>query len=263
LRHIFKKRANGNNQVGKLIDKYNIPREYLSINRKSISRGIGIGVFIAFIPMPFQMFAVLALTPFIKFNVPIAIAMVWLSNPITMPPMYFMEYQTGLYFLGQEPLPDINLTLEWFENNIEDIVTPLYIGTLFYSTTISLLLYLLINILWIRSVHEYKRLRKVRKRIKMTKRYKKFREHREEIVTLQYHKNKLNLHMLDDTLDKVRLKVKYNKKFVHLAHRYRDIKRMQVKDLGIKKHLKDIHMPHFKNPLNKEKENKKEDREET
>jgi len=252
LREVFKKRAKSG-KIDKLIDKYNIPREYLSINRKSISRGIGIGIFLAFIPMPFQMLAVLALTPFMRFNVPIAIAMVWLSNPVTMPPMYYMEYQTGLHFLGQAPLPDIELTLEWFETNIEKIIVPLYLGTLFYSVSASLLAYLLINILWIRSVHEYRRLRKVRKWLKVAKRYKNFSKHRHDIVHLKHYKSKLNLNMFDEQLHKMRRKVKYNKQFVHLAHRYRDIKRMHLKG-----HLKDIQLPQFKNPLSKTKDSKEE-----
>jgi uncharacterized protein (DUF2062 family) len=248
LRDVFKKRAKSG-QIDKFIDKYNIPREYLSINRKSISKGMAVGVFIAFIPMPFQMFAVLALTPLFRFNVPIAIAMVWLSNPLTMPPMYYMEYQTGLYFLNQPPLPNIELTLDWFQHNIDEIIVPLYIGTAFYSISSALLLYLGINILWIRSIHEYLRLRKVKKWINLAKRYKKFRQHREAIVTLRYnHKNPFHIPIIDETIDKMRLKVKYNKKFVHLAHRYKDIKKMQMKSFQIK----DIHMPNFKNPLAKE-----------
>ncbi|MBN2825596.1 MAG: DUF2062 domain-containing protein, partial [Campylobacterales bacterium] len=215
MRKLFKKRA-ASGKINQLIEKYKIPREYLSINRKSISRGIGLGLFIAFIPMPFQMFAVLALTPFIRFNVPIAITMVWLSNPLTMPPMYYMEYETGLYFLNQPPLPDIELTLEWFQKNIDKIVVPLYLGTFFYSVSVSLVAFLLINILWIRSIRAYKRLRKVRKWLRVINQYKRFRKNREDIIRLRYqHKHLLNFHLLDDAIDKVRLKVKYNKKFVH------------------------------------------------
>jgi len=45
-------------------DKYNIPIEYLSANRKMVSRAVLIGLFIAFIPMPMQMLAVVAVIPF-------------------------------------------------------------------------------------------------------------------------------------------------------------------------------------------------------
>ena len=129
IRKLFKK-SQANNKIKDFINKYKIPREYLSVNRKSISRGIFIGLFWGFIPMPMQMLAVLAITPFIKFNVPIAITIVWLSNPITMPFMYYMEYQTGNFLLGNGSLDNIELTLDWFSNNWDKIVTPLYVGTI-------------------------------------------------------------------------------------------------------------------------------------
>ena len=106
--------------------------------------------------MPMQMLAVVAMTPFFKFNVPIAISMVWLSNPITMPFMYYMEYQTGNFILGSEGLENIELTLDWFGDNWDSIVVPLYIGTLPYSTLVSAIVYFIINRLWILSVQKEK-----------------------------------------------------------------------------------------------------------
>jgi uncharacterized protein (DUF2062 family) len=155
IRKIFKKKKT-NNKLDQFIEKYNIPREYLSINRKSISRGVLIGLFIGFIPMPMQMLAVIAFIPFIRFNVPIAISMVWLSNPITMPFMYYMEYQTGNFILGKDELDNIEPTLDWFSNNWDSIMVPLYVGTAPYSIFVSLIIYYIINLLWIKSVKEEK-----------------------------------------------------------------------------------------------------------
>lgn len=155
IRKLFKT-TQSNGKIKDFIHKYKIPREYLSINRKSISRGVFIGLFWGFIPMPMQMLAVLAITPFIKFNVSIAITMVWLSNPLTMPFMYYMEYQTGNFFLGNESLNNIELTLDWFSNNWDKIITPLYVGTIPYSLGVSTIIYLIINKLWIDSVEKEK-----------------------------------------------------------------------------------------------------------
>jgi uncharacterized protein (DUF2062 family) len=155
VRKIFKKRRL-NGKIDQFIKKYKIPREYLSINRKSITRGIFIGLFWGFIPMPMQMLAVLAITPFLKFNVPIAISMVWLSNPLTMPFMYYMEYQTGNFILGRDGLENIELTLTWFSDNWDNILVPLYIGTIPYSIFVSALVYFIINRLWILSVQKEK-----------------------------------------------------------------------------------------------------------
>ncbi|CAA6825728.1 MAG: Unknown protein [uncultured Sulfurovum sp.] len=159
IRKIFKKKQS-NGKIKAFINKYKIPREYLSINRKSIAKGVFIGLFWGFIPMPMQMLAVLAITPFLKFNLPIALTVVWLSNPITMPFMYYMEYQTGVMLLGSESLEDIELSLDWFSNNWDKIITPLYVGTIPYSLGVSSIIYFIINKLWIDSVKKEKSYRK-------------------------------------------------------------------------------------------------------
>ncbi|WP_457593735.1 DUF2062 domain-containing protein [Hydrogenimonas sp.] len=156
IRKVFKKRRQ-NGKIEAFIKKYNIPREFLSVNRKSVTKALLVGIFIAFIPMPFQMLAVLAVSPFIRFNIPVAISMVWLSNPFTMPPMYYMEYLTGNWLLGMEPLHDVEMSMEWFQSHLEDIFVPLYVGTLFYSVTVSTAVYFLVNWLWIRSVNKERR----------------------------------------------------------------------------------------------------------
>ncbi len=156
IRKVFKKPQH-DSKLGQLIKKYKIPREYISINRRSIAKGVFWGLFFGFIPMPFQMLAVLALTPFMQFNVPIAISMVWLSNPITMPFMYYMEYQTGNFILGRPPLPDIQLTLDWFSEHWDDIIVPLYVGTIPYSVFVSALVYFVIHWMWIASVKKHQK----------------------------------------------------------------------------------------------------------
>jgi uncharacterized protein (DUF2062 family) len=157
IRKVFKKKKHDpDSKIGKILEKYNIPREYFSINRKSVSKGVLVGLFWGFIPMPMQMLAVVMTTPFVRFNIPIAISMVWLSNPITMPPMYYMEYLTGNFILGKEGLHNVELTVDWFKDNIGDIFIPLYVGTAFYSIVVSYIVYLIINWLWIHSVKREK-----------------------------------------------------------------------------------------------------------
>ncbi len=168
IRKLFKK-SGKKTKLDAFIKKYNIPREYLSINRKAIIRGLLVGIFWGFIPMPFQMLAVLAMTPIARFNVPIAISMVWLSNPITMPFMYYMEYLTGTFMLGMPHLR-VELNIHWFESNLGNIFIPLYAGTLFYAIFVSISVYYGVNWLWIRSVKTEKRHAKRKRNLKSKKR---------------------------------------------------------------------------------------------
>ncbi len=151
------KKISKSEKLKSFIKKYKVPPEYLSTNRKMVSKGVLIGLFIAFIPMPMQMALVLAMMPFFKFNVPIALAMCWLSNPFTMPPMYYMEYMTGSFITGSEPL-EVEMTLDWFSTNIDNIFIDLYTGTFFYSLIGSLGGYWLVNHFWHSSVHRDKKL---------------------------------------------------------------------------------------------------------
>jgi hypothetical protein len=155
VRKVFKKKKKSS-KLDRFIKKYNIPRGHLSINRKSVTRALLVGIFFAFIPMPFQMLAVVFAGLFVTFNVPIALSMVWLSNPITMPFMYYMEYVTGS-FLTREPLLKVELTLKWFENNLSNIFIPLYVGTFFYAIILSTSVYYIVNWLWVHSVKKEKK----------------------------------------------------------------------------------------------------------
>ncbi|WP_353662023.1 DUF2062 domain-containing protein [Hydrogenimonas sp. SS33] len=162
IRKVFRSRRGKpfHPKIDAFLQKHRVPKEYLSVNRKMVSRALLIGLFIAVIPMPFQMLAVMAVTPFVRFNVPIALAMCWLSNPFTMPPMYYLEYLTGCKLLGIEPLHDLQISVEWFQNRLGDIFLPLYAGTFFYAFTIAPAAYFLSNWLWVRSVRKERNAKK-------------------------------------------------------------------------------------------------------
>lgn len=152
MKKIFKKNATSS-KFDHIIKKYHIPQEYLFINRKMVTRALLVGIAIGLIPMPFQMLLVVGMIFILKFNVPIALLMVWLSNPLTMPFMYYAEYMTGVHLLGMDQLV-VELSLDWFENNFSHIFIPLYTGTLFYMLTLAPFVYFVVNWLWIRSVRQ-------------------------------------------------------------------------------------------------------------
>lgn len=168
IRKIFKpdksKTSKINEKIDAFVEKYKIPKGYLHISRHLVSRGVLVGLFWGLVPMPMQMLAVVLTIPLFRFNVPIAISMVWLSNPLTMPLMYYVEYITGNLILGRDGIGDVQLTLQWFQSNMKSILLPLYVGTAFYMVTIPPMAYALLNWLWIRSVKEERDSKRKRRR---------------------------------------------------------------------------------------------------
>jgi len=154
-------------KINAFLDKYHLPRGYFGTNRRSMTRGIAVGWFWGSIPMPMQMAGVMAVTPFSKFNVPIAIAVVWLSNPVTYPAIFYGEYLIGNLLLGRETIGGIELTMQWFHAHWGQIATSLYVGAFFVATVVNVGVYALVNWLWIRSVkfekHHKEALRRKRK----------------------------------------------------------------------------------------------------
>ena len=147
-RHFFKKIAYSK-KFNEFLEKHKLPKAYFAINRDSITKGLLVGFFWGFIPMPMQMAGVMLTTPFLKFNVPLALATVWLSNPFTYPFMFYMEYKTGLLLMGKEGLQNIELTMDWFSKHWSDIAIPMYVGAAFWATVGSYVIYLLVNRFWI------------------------------------------------------------------------------------------------------------------
>lgn len=155
VRKLFKKKKR-NSKVDAFITKYNIKPAYLSVNRKSVANAMLVGLFFGFIPMPMQMLAVVLSTFFLTFNVPLAVSLVWITNPLTMPIIFYVEYLIGNFFLLDDNSVQVQLTLEWFTNNMDAIFLPLYLGAAICAVSFAFLGYTFIHVLWKRSVFKEK-----------------------------------------------------------------------------------------------------------
>lgn len=70
------------------------------LNRRSVPRGLAIGLFAAFI-VPVGQFALAALAALpLRANVPLAASATLVTNPLTFPPIYFAAYKLGSAMLG-------------------------------------------------------------------------------------------------------------------------------------------------------------------
>ena len=131
--------------LGPLIKDPNL----LHLNRRSVSGAVGIGLFLAFVPVPFQMVLAAIAAVIIRINLPITMAMVWLTNPITIPPMFYFAYKVGVWLLGTPKQEfDFELSWTWITDSLGAIWEPFLLGCFFVGSMVGLVGSLTVRTLW-------------------------------------------------------------------------------------------------------------------
>jgi uncharacterized protein (DUF2062 family) len=129
------------------------------VNRRGIALGLAIGVFmgllipIAQIPLS----ALLALA--LRANLPIAVVSTLITNPFTFAPLYFLAYRLGALLLGHhdDAVTEEALAVEftgfgawlaaWWDKLVA-LGRPLVVGLLVMASTMALIAYGTVMLLW-------------------------------------------------------------------------------------------------------------------
>ena len=126
----------------------------------SIALGTAIGMFIAMTPtvgiqMILVMLVALLTSPFFQFNRVAALITVYVSNPITLVPIYWFDYKVGTLFIDDQAatwdfagILQYNNFQEWWETIVKlfvDIGPPLIVGSLIVSTICGVVTYPIIR----------------------------------------------------------------------------------------------------------------------
>ncbi|WP_043310052.1 DUF2062 domain-containing protein [Pseudomonas sp. ML96] len=119
------------------------------LNRHSVARAMAAGLFAAFIPAPAQMLIAACLAIPIRANLPISVGLVWLTNPFTMPPIFYCTYKMGSWLLGIPPmeLPD-ELTWEWISGELSIVWKPFLLGSVVTGALLGALAYATTMLYW-------------------------------------------------------------------------------------------------------------------
>lgn len=118
----------------------------------NLALGIGIGLFVALLPLiGIQMMLSLALSWPFRANKVLAVSLVWISNPITMIPIYYPGYWLGCQLIG---LPVGGRWIEMMQSEasgiekwkqfvaeLSDFAGPLFLGTAIIAAVIGVISY--------------------------------------------------------------------------------------------------------------------------
>lgn len=141
-----------NKSLGFLGDVLHEPNLW-HINRHSVSKAFLVGIFVCLIPIPFQMVVAAIIAVWINCNLPISVALCWLTNPLTMPPIFYANYWVGSHLLGRPPIHmELELSWQWLADKFLEVGIPLYFGSLVVALIFSLGSYAFIGFIWRRKI---------------------------------------------------------------------------------------------------------------
>jgi hypothetical protein len=121
------------------------------LNRRSASGAFAVGLFMAFMPVPFQMLLGATGAILFRVNLPLSVALVWITNPLTMPPMFFFTYRLGVWLMGIPPSHGefhFELSYEWLVGGLGAVWQPFLLGCFVAGSLSALVGYLTIRGLW-------------------------------------------------------------------------------------------------------------------
>jgi uncharacterized protein len=135
------------------------------MTRRSISGAAFVGLFVAWLPIPAQMLVAGTAAVLLRCNLPLSVALVWVTNPVTMPAMFFSAYKLGAWLLDRRLMvTSSGVSWQWITNELPQIWQPLLLGSVIFGLLSGGAAFLLVRVVW--RLHVLQALRERRQRRK-------------------------------------------------------------------------------------------------
>ncbi len=119
------------------------------LNRRTVSAAFAVGLFFAWVPVPFQMILAAAVAITFRVNLPLSVVLVWVTNPLTMGPMFYGAFVLGAFLLNDPATwPAFELSMIWIKTALLLIWKPFLLGCTILGIISSIAGYVSIRLLW-------------------------------------------------------------------------------------------------------------------
>lgn len=123
------------------------------LNRRSVAKAFAVGLFFAFVPVPFQMVLAAGFAIIVHANLPLSVALVWITNPLTIPAIFYACYVVGTWLIGAEEKEFVfEASWQWIIDSLSTIGPAFLLGCGVLAILFSILGYFAIHALWRYSV---------------------------------------------------------------------------------------------------------------
>ena len=152
LRWLPKKKQIKQHFLYGILGKYISAADLWRIDRRSLARGVALGLFIAFTPtIPFQMILTCLGAFYFRVNLPVGLAACWVTNPLTAMPIYLAAWRVGRRVISSLPFVAEFAAAYQSDSGVSRLmIHSLYLwsGSLIFGGAAALISNLLVRWLW-------------------------------------------------------------------------------------------------------------------
>jgi len=122
---------------------------YWTLHRRQVTRALALGLFVAYVPLPVHLLLAAALAIALRVNVPVAVSATFITNPLTVVPLYYIAYEVGANVLdvGMRPFT-FELSWDWLTSGLLPIWRPFLLGCLLMALATAVTGYVLLGSIW-------------------------------------------------------------------------------------------------------------------
>ena len=119
-------------------------RQLWHVTRYTIARAFAVGIFSAYLPIPFEILVAALLAFVFRANLPISVMLVWISNPFTWALLWGPPYILGAALLGEPDAAEPVMTSAWIQDNY----AALFLGCVIVGLAMAAAAYATVMLLW-------------------------------------------------------------------------------------------------------------------
>ncbi|MCE8015682.1 DUF2062 domain-containing protein [Halomonas sp. MCCC 1A17488] len=119
------------------------------LTRRTVANAFSVGMFSAMLPIPCQMVVAALGAWLLRCNLPLSVGLVWITNPLTMPLVFYGNYRIGAWLMDTPAREaPARISTRWIAERMADILPALALGSVATAIVLAILANLLVRLVW-------------------------------------------------------------------------------------------------------------------
>ncbi|MCE9683532.1 DUF2062 domain-containing protein [Halomonas alkalisoli] len=120
-----------------------------ALSRRTVANAFSVGLFSAMLPIPFQMIVAAFGAWLLRCNLPLSVGLVWITNPLTMPLIFYGNYRLGAWLMNTPAREaPARISTRWIADRMADILPALALGSVVSAIVFAIVGNVIIRLVW-------------------------------------------------------------------------------------------------------------------